>query len=151
MAEALLRENLRTVNQGDIVVSSMGIHGLDRQPPSPPAVDVCREHGVDISRHRSRPLSAEELLRADLILVMEQVQGHFIKMFFPMVAERVFLLGSWPERESRKGNIKDPIGHSRRVYLTTFETIQGHIERVAPLVAQTLGRPPRTAAGGAKR
>jgi protein-tyrosine phosphatase len=132
MAEGILRSRLKAMGRDDITVSSMGIHGLDQQPPSPPAIEVCAENGVDISMHRSRPLQGPALTDADLILTMDPLQLDFVKLFFPQIAERVHLLGAWPGEDARKHAIPDPMGKPKKVYLRVFEQIERSIARILP-------------------
>ncbi|MBN1980100.1 MAG: hypothetical protein JW795_01105 [Chitinivibrionales bacterium] len=133
MAEGILKHELVLHGRYDIVVSSMGVHGLEQQGPATFAVQVCLQHGIDISSHKSRPLVLDELNEALVILSMEPVQRDFISLFFPKVKEKNFLLGAWPDQESRKSIINDPYGAtSLKVYQKTFETIQFHIHRILP-------------------
>jgi protein-tyrosine-phosphatase len=136
MAEGILRSRVAQLQREDVQVSSMGIHGLDNQPASTEAVKVCADAGLDISEHRSRPLEGDELIGADLILVMDGLQRDFVKMFFPQVRDRVFLLGSWPEesKKPKKDAVRDPIGKSTKVYRNVYRAIEKHIERIVPHV-----------------
>ncbi|MDG5815124.1 low molecular weight protein arginine phosphatase [Chitinispirillales bacterium ANBcel5] len=138
MAEGILRKKLSESKVTDCTVSSMGTHGLDSKPASENAVTVCSKKGIDISQHTSRQLVPEELLSADLIFTMEFVHKEFIKLFFPRVLDNTFLLGSWPGKESKKGNIKDPIGGSLKAYQKSFDTIAKHIDRVYPLILESV-------------
>jgi protein-tyrosine-phosphatase len=136
MAEGILRKRLADDQQrlSAVAVSSMGIHGLDHQPAAEFAQLVCSEHGIDISSHRSRSLVFDELKEASFVFAMEPVQVDFVQLFFPGFREKVFLLGSWPGRASRKGIVKDPIGGNMRAYHKAFDAIDAHIDRIlAPL------------------
>ena len=130
MAEGIFRFMAQTRGRGDLTVASMGIHGLDGEPASEPACRVCREHGIDISLHRSRPISGEELQQSDLIFCMEPGHRKFMQTFFPWHRERVFLLGAWPGKPTRRSVIRDPIGAPMPVYRMIYDTIQRHIDRI---------------------
>jgi protein-tyrosine phosphatase len=108
----------------------MGIHGLNHEPASAHARQACDEHGVDISGHRSRPITGEDLQQADLILCMEPGHQRFMKTFFPWHRNRVFLLGAWPGKKTRKSIVKDPIGAPIEVYRIVYNIIDGHIDRI---------------------
>lgn len=136
MAEGILKKKLEDLKFQEITVSSMGIHGLDQQPASTLAQQVCLENGVDISNHRSRPLVPDELMSAKYIFVMELVHKEFIHVFVPKVSDKTFLLGAWPEQANRKAIIKDPIGGPVSAYKKTFVQIESHIQRIFPLIAQ---------------
>ena len=132
MAEGILKARWAALGLGDLAVSSMGIHGMDRQGAAPLAREICLENGVDISGHVSRQLNFEEIGASDLIFCLEMIHKDFILMFFPHLVDRVFLLGCWPDRDSKKGNIKDPMGGGLRDFRRAYETIAGHIDRIVP-------------------
>jgi methionine aminotransferase len=50
------------------------------------------------------------------------------------IAEKVFLLGAWPEKQTRKNAIKDSLGGSYEKYQEVYSLIKTHIERVIPLL-----------------
>ncbi len=132
-AEGILHKMWSDLGYGE-TVSSMGISGLDHSPATENAQQVCREHGIDISSHRSRPLLGEELQKANFIFCMEPVHKRHLETFFPWYKERVFLLGAWPEKETRKSVIKDPMGGSIDLYRQIFDVIHHHIHRILPML-----------------
>jgi len=134
MAEGLLRHKWQEIGRDDLIVSSMGTHGLDDSPPTEYAQAVCKENGFDISSHRARSLVDEDLQKADLILCMEPVHKKFVQTFFPWHRDRLFLLGAWPEKETRKSAVDDPMGGSFEEFQRIFSIIEGHIERTLPLL-----------------
>jgi len=134
MAEGLLRHKLQQMGRNDLKVSSMGVHGLDNSPPAEFAQAVCEEHGFEISSIRSRSLVGDELQQADLILCMEPAHKKFVQTFFPWYRDRIFLLGAWPEKETRKSAIEDPMGGSYEDFQRVFNIIHHHIERIIPLL-----------------
>jgi protein-tyrosine-phosphatase len=134
MAEGILRTRWIGSGRDELTVSSMGIHGLDHQPACEPARRISLEHDVDISGHFSQPLSFETLNRADLVFCMEMVHKDFILLFLPQLVDRVFLLAAWPDKDTPKANIRDPMGGSGKDFRIAFETIAGHIDRLLPLL-----------------
>ena len=134
MAEGLLRYKWHQMGRNDLIVSSMGIHGLNDSPATEYAQAVCKKNGFDITSHRARSLVGEELLKADLVLCMEPVHKKFVQVFFPWHRDKVALLGAWPEKETRKSAIEDPMGGSYKKYQQRFSLIKMHIERIIPLL-----------------
>ena len=134
MAQGILRTRWAGSGLDELTVSSMGIHGLDHQPACEPASRISLEHGVDISGHFSRPLGFDELNQADLIFCMEMVHKDFILLFLPHLVDRVFLLASWPDKDSPKCNIKDPMGGSGKDYRLAYDIIARHIDRIIPFL-----------------
>ncbi|MBT8491028.1 MAG: hypothetical protein KJN62_08260 [Deltaproteobacteria bacterium] len=134
MAEGFLRYKWHQMKRDGLIVSSMGIYGVTDSPATEYAQDVCKKNGFDISSHRARSIVGEELLKADLILCMEPVQKKFVQVFFPWRRDRVALLGAWPDKETRKSAIIDPMGGSYKKYQKIFAKIKEHIERIIPLL-----------------
>ena len=134
MAEGLLRYKWHQMGRNDLIVSSMGIHGLNNYPATEYAQAVCKKNGFDIASHRARSLEGEELLKSDLVLCMEPAHKKFIRVFFPWHRDKVALLGAWPEKETRKSAIEDPMGGSYKKYQQIFSLITMHIERIIPLL-----------------
>jgi protein-tyrosine-phosphatase len=132
MAEGILRARWRELGRTDLVVSSMGTHGLDHFPAEPLARQVCRENGVDIAAHRSRFLVGDELRTADLVLCMEPAQRRFVGIFYPWIKARIGLLGAWPEKGRGDSVIADPMGADISVFREVFGRIDGHLERIMP-------------------
>lgn len=69
MAAALLCRELEQRGREDVRVESAGL-AADGSPATPQAVAVMREWGIDITAHRSRPVTAELLAQADRVVVM---------------------------------------------------------------------------------
>lgn len=134
MAEGILKSRWAACGREGINVSSTGIHGLDNQPASTTAIKISKEHDVDISQHRSRPLNFEHLNGADLILCMEKMHKDFILLFLPHLADKVFLAGAWPDKETSKSNIKDPMGGVEKDFRQAYDTIAVHIDRMLPFL-----------------
>ena len=132
MAEGILKARLAAHDSKDIVVSSMGVHGLDHKPASELAQKVCAENGIDISKHVSRQLDFDEINESKLILTLEMAHKNFMLLFFKHLADRVFLLGCWPGEDSPKGDVRDPMGGTIKDYRKAFETIARHIDRILP-------------------
>jgi hypothetical protein len=61
-------------------------------------------------------------------------------LFFPNLDDRIFLLGSYPDREdSKKAAVKDPVGGTVKDYRKTFVTLSDHIDRIIPLLRTEYG------------
>ena len=98
-------------------INSAGIAAHGGDPASPDAVEVAHNMGVDLSGHRSQPLSNELFHSADRILTL--TNNH-------LAALRGLTgpLGANPELLCRDGrDITDPIGQDREVYKQCAEQI----------------------------
>ncbi|WP_341317181.1 low molecular weight protein-tyrosine-phosphatase [Paraburkholderia sp. IMGN_8] len=108
MAEVLLRKYLPQVT-----VASAGIQALVGYPAASHAFEVAAAQGFDLASHRARNLDAAQCTRADLILVMEDVQRRYVETRYPFTRGRVFCLGI---TNGRPADIPDPYGGQRSAF-----------------------------------
>ncbi|MEE9165060.1 MAG: hypothetical protein V3U15_02235, partial [Nitrospinota bacterium] len=85
----------------------------------PKVVEICKQHGIDISSHSSLPLAEDLVIDSDIILAMEKEQIQSIAERFPEAKEKVKMLSSYSE-EYQGQDIKDPIGGSLFGFRTTL-------------------------------
>lgn len=76
----------------EISVSSAGTWTVEGQPVTLDASILAEEYGLNLSLHKSRPLTKDILSREDLILVMEHSHKEAILLEFPFASNRVLLL-----------------------------------------------------------
>ena len=95
MAEGFLRGLFRRrVEDGSepIEVSSAGVSAWDGSPATPEAVAAAAERDADVSAHRARRLSSDQLQRADLVLAMTGDHRERALSLAPKAAPRTFTL-----------------------------------------------------------
>lgn len=124
MAAALMRRALDKRGRSDIIVESAGL-AASGQSASENAVAAMAELSVDISAHRSRPVTPELLRQADLIAVMS-----------PSHAMAAVSMGADPSR-IRVLDIPDPYGGNLALYRRTRDAL----ERAAEALADAIGKP----------
>lgn len=125
MAELLMRSELaKRVGCGvdeleahGVVVMSAGIAAAPGCPPASEAVDVMREHGLDLTRHEAQPLTDQLVRHADLILTMTQSHLQSIVERWPNAADRTRVL------MPNCADVCDPIGQAIGVYRHCAEQI----------------------------
>ena len=113
MAEALFMHRLGDGKPWQ--AGSAGVYAGAGSPASAHAVEVMDELGVDISGHRSRPITAELLRGADLVVTMTSGQRFDLLRDFPEVGNRVFLIKSFGTSKV-PADISDPFGGSVKDY-----------------------------------
>jgi protein-tyrosine phosphatase len=74
------------------IVKSAGTWTDPDLPPFPDAIRVAQNLGLNIMDHTTRTVTAEELSRYDLILVMEQGHKEAILREFSLVCKKLHLL-----------------------------------------------------------
>jgi len=121
MAAGLLKKLLK--GKGDYQVATAGTAAIKGMPATPEAIQVMSEEDIDISEHRSSPLSDEMIAGADLILVMERRHQEHILARKPSAGNKVHLLS--------ESDIIDPIGRSLDFYRKVYAVIKENILRIA--------------------
>jgi L-threonylcarbamoyladenylate synthase len=104
------------------LVLSAGVSAMMGAPAAEEAVAVAEALGGDLSRHQSRPLTADLAAQADHLVVM--THGHQLAAArqFPRAAAR--LLSAAGE------DVADPIGCDRTVYEECAREIQDHLREL---------------------
>ena len=125
MAEYLLRDRLGPDMEWGI--RSAGITAGSGMPASDGAVSALGERGIDLSPHRSRPVTRELVDAASLVVVMTTSHREQIGKLFSDSKEKTFLLKSFVSA-SGGGDIDDPIGSSA----DTYRGIRDEIEAALP-------------------
>jgi glycine hydroxymethyltransferase len=124
MAEGLFR-HLTAKMAGKYRTMSAGVGAVDGMPPSSHAVQALRELGIDISRQRSRALTADLVRQADLIFGMTHGHAHAVTLMYPSAAEKTFVLREFDDTlDDFEKDIGDPIGGSYQVYLRCRDEIE---------------------------
>jgi len=122
MAEGLLREAVKSRN--GITVSSAGVSAVVGQPASWNSVEALRERGIDISPHRSQPLTEKLAKEATHIFVMTRSHRETIAMFFPEASDKTFLIADFSAARQGPPDVPDPIGMGLASYLECRDALE---------------------------
>jgi protein-tyrosine phosphatase len=106
-----------------IEVRSAGLAARAGEPASPYAVALLARRGVDLSAHRARQLTTDDVVSSDLVLVMESWQKEEVQRRTPAARGRTYLLGHWQGLE-----IADPYGSPEAVYEGVFAQIDQAVD-----------------------
>lgn len=138
MAEGIFRHAVR--GRGDYRVLSAGVGAVDGQPPSPHAIRALKDLGIDISRQRSRMLTAELVQHADYIFGMTHAHVDAVNLLYPQSAEKTFLLREFDETlDVFEKDISDPIGGSFEIYVNCRDQIEQGIASMLRFIEQNAG------------
>lgn len=106
----------------DVEVASAGTAAYDGAPASEGGYLVALEHGLDLSPHRARALSAEAVAEADLILGMAV---HHVERAEALGGTgRTHLVGAYAGRAPDEGQVSDPFGGDLEEYRGTYARLQ---------------------------
>jgi len=135
MAEGLFRHAVK--GRGEFRVLSAGIGAVDGEPPTNHSVQAMKEIGLDISKQRSRALTAELVRSADLILGMTHSHTDTVALLYPKAAEKTFLLREFDETlEPYEKDISDPIGSPYYIYTECRDQIEQGIVTLLKFMEQ---------------
>jgi protein-tyrosine phosphatase len=98
-------------------VTSAGILAAGGMPANEEAVAAMAKQGIDLTSHRSRPLTLELIHEADVIYCMTEGQRGAVLGMSPAAAEKTFTLDP-------TGDIDDPLGAGAKIYQRTAELIR---------------------------
>ena len=105
-----------------ISVLSAGSFALPGAKATPQAVEAAKGLGVDLSQHRSRPLTVELIHQADVIFAMSRSHAQAITALVPSATQKVATLDP-------AGDIEDPIGGDIRIYHDLAGQLRSLIEK----------------------
>jgi len=138
MAEYLMRVELG--GDDEIQICSAGTDAGYGMPATGQAVEAMEELGVDMSMHRSQPLTRELIDAADLVVVMTASHVTRILWRFPDAADKVRLLKSFLTRVGRDDDeISDPIGLSDMVYRGTRDSMREAMPHIVEFLRRKSG------------
>jgi protein-tyrosine-phosphatase len=145
MAEALLRQRLdRAGLSHEVTVRSAGVWAEEGHAASDKAVKCLAERGIDLSKHRSQPVTVTLLENADIVLVMEEAHRRSIFYMAPQHLSKVFLLS---EMSGQHDDVGDPYGGEISEYERTIGLLERLIDDGMPQLRQRLGLAPSPASG----
>lgn len=137
MAEALFRHRIGDGTEWE--ACSAGIYAGEGTPASDNAVAAISELGIDLGDHRSQPLTAELVQRADLIVTMTAGHRFEILQDFPEVGNRVFLIKSFGTSKV-PADIPDPFGGSLDIYRKTRDEIDRALSDLILFILDAAGK-----------
>ena len=114
----------------DIRIESAGLFAADGERASANAVKALEKYGIDLSYHRSKPVTAELIGQCDLILTMT---GAHKQMLEQAAADKVFTLAGYV---GAAGDISDPYGGDLDRYEETAEELYELLELLADKLSE---------------
>lgn len=138
MAEALLKKALKEAGKQGIEVRSAGVNAMDGIAPTQETMEVLGKEGVASLGSKSKNLTDEMILSADLILVMAAHHMDNIIKRVPEAASKTHLLKQFGincgTEVCEDMDILDPIGKPINVYEQVLATIKEEIKRIVKLL-----------------
>ena len=146
MSEGILKKLfLAQIHQKRVTIESAGTDADAGKSTNSFTMEICNEHGIDVSKHRSRQLTASMLERASLVICLAENHHEIIHRAYPEFRMKVVLLKEFGQRQPLKNrSVADPIGGPKRVYAACFKEIEGELKRIFPSLEQEVRTLPST-------
>jgi protein-tyrosine-phosphatase len=140
MGEVILRSILPADLKDHVQVSSAGTGASAGIPAAEHAQQTVAARGMELTSHRSRPLTAKLVRESDLVLGMEPSHVTFAKDLAPDAAERVHLITEHGAEGGAGEGVRDPIGGGADDYVDTLNRIRSHMLRWLPVIRDAVER-----------
>ncbi len=141
MAEVIGRSIVTERKLADVAVASAGVAADGISGASEGSLLIAMEHGLDLSRHRSRHVTAAMIDEADLILTMSP--SHLLAVEGLGGHGKTHLLSSFATHGESARPVSDPIGGDITVYRDTYDELHSLIGRVFDRLAAERNSPSR--------
>jgi protein-tyrosine phosphatase len=119
----------------DLTVTSAGFVGPGRPVP-PFSLAVSARRGLDLSEFRSRPLVPTTVRDADLVIVMDARQAHYISAHLGVAPRRIMVAGDLDPIPGTTRAIEDPWRQPIDAYVAAFD----RLDRCAATLVRYLAR-----------
>ena len=129
MAAALM-DKIATERDLDVRIESAGLSAADGDMASDNAIKAMIPYGIDLTNHRSQPVTEDLLKQCDLILTMTAAHKAVIE---PLAKDKVFTLA---EYVGAAGDISDPYGGDLEEYEGCASEIYSMLTDVADKIAK---------------
>lgn len=136
LAEAILRALARREGRSDLEASSAGVMAVTGMAVARSVEKVASDAGLDLSTHRSRPVTAQWLSGAESILVMERFHLEWIAGNHPAALDRCAMLSHYGSDVTRAAGIEpgedvpDADGADPASFHRSFAIIEECVQRL---------------------
>ncbi len=121
----------------DLKVVSAGVSAFGGEPASNNSVKALKPVGLDLSQHRSRPLSQSLIDRAVAVFCMTQTHRALVEMQFNLTTPHLYLMRDlMPECDNRE--IPDPYGQDIRAYEACRDSMVEAIPSIVEFLRKTV-------------
>lgn len=118
----------------DVDVISAGFAGSGRPVP-PTVLEIGNRRGVDLSAHRSRPVTQSQVSAADLVIVMDAQQARLLATMYRVPRRRILMAGDIAPTFEKSRAIEDPYNKPPEVFRVVFEQLDRSAEVLIRLFA----------------
>jgi protein-tyrosine-phosphatase/predicted ATP-grasp superfamily ATP-dependent carboligase len=117
-------------------VTSAGFHAEEQRPCPRHVSSLAAEWGLNMKGHRSRRVTAEDIQKADLIVVMDAHNFKKVGAEFPWALNRTTLLGFFGTKPDP--NVSDPYSLSLNETRSVFRHVESSVERLVSWLSRAV-------------
>lgn len=118
--ERLLKQALPEKN-----ICSAGLGALVGKPAEKTALEIAKQHGLNLEGHQAQQLTSAMCRDYDLILVMEKAHIEAVCRLSPEVRGKTMLYGHW----LNQSEIGDPYRQSREAFEFVFNQLNASTQK----------------------
>ena len=127
MADWMLKSKLKEERIEQVQVFSSGIYAQDGDTSTYEAIEVMKEVGIDLKKHRATNTRNSNIQEMDLILGMTNSHKEELMHMYPNLKDKIFTLKEYVGYNvdgHEKINIKDPWSYGIAVYRFCLSEIE---------------------------
>ena len=125
---AFVKERLRQLQLPGVTVQSAGLGASNGQCSPALFQDICRARGVDLSAHRSRRVTQEDLTEADAILIMDSDNFDLLRAMDRNSLKKVVWLGAIAGKD---WEVADPLKFSPEATNRVLDQLDAAVSTIA--------------------
>jgi len=133
LAAEYLRHRAVREGMSHLVVESAGLLGIIGASAAPFSIEVAREAGLDLTRHRSRGVAVADMRTSDLVLAMTLRQLETLESRFSAQGGRRLLLRAFEHQPQPQGGapeLDDPVAGPIEDYRAAFSLIRASVDHL---------------------
>ncbi len=128
MAEAIFKQMV------DDEIYSCGTHAITGSHVSQNTLDVCANHGIDISKHESTNFRHSNIAEMDLVLTATELHKQKLKIYYNDLD--IYTIKEYAKEYPY--DINDPVGGTFEMYNACFEEIYRVLEKIKVILDKNL-------------
>lgn len=128
MAHKMLEKKAKEENK-DIEVYSCGVFAEDGDVPTYEGIDVMKEYGIDLSKHRATNIRNSNIKDMDVILCATSSHKNNVISMYPELKEKVYTMKEYAGYDKKDIDIKDPWGYGIATYRMCAAEIEDCIDK----------------------
>ena len=128
MCEGYLKFLREKSGRENLEIESAGTFAGEGQPPSGSSLAVMKARGIDISGHRSSPLTAEKLESSDLVVAMTNSHRLQIGKILPSALKKTRLIMEFADKAP--ADVSDPYGGNLEDYTACFDQLKPALDNL---------------------